>query len=428
MKPLVAIAAIFVSATDDEPPLDLLTPEACNANNPASIETLVEAWVEDLEIQGVYLVLGGTPQVIPAALERCTSPAVAADSDEISYRPCIQLGRIDERARSLAENPVRQDASSPGLTRRLVSLTGRRFDDHLTIFHHPDEFEIRCSTPAPAERPSRASSWVGGWRVGSNPDALAQTSREVRKFATFNLTDNRETNIESVQIDAALGRAWTHASRQLGLLAYGAVDRSRSEDPAATEDNLVTLGGRLSYVMDRSGSGPADGRVRHDTRFSFDVSYLTDDEFDARGFRSQLMVSPGLDWRGYRFYSALQDGAPVEFAWTLDLTMIDYLEIEEIGHAFAVGADDTARYGADFNALFRPVRNSSLGVPTFSVGYGFREPFRDDEPHLSMFSAGLSFSPSKTSPFSFGVTYSNGEDYGTLKGRDEWSVNLGFRY
>lgn len=427
---LIAVSLmVAIAAADDNPPLAALSNAQCHETQPASVETLVQAWMKALSLEQPYLLLGRSPQVVPGALQRCNTTELAADAAAGPYVVCSRLFAVESLANTLVSSPVQIGAD--GERRRLVSITGRAFNDAMTLFSHPEDFEIRCE--APDETPDEpddgeAPAWTGQWRVGLDVDALAQPSRATRKFATLAFTDNRETNIEVMEIDAALGRNWTHPSRALGVLAYGAVNRTESDDPAADEDNLVTFGGRVTYFRDRSGVGEADGRVRHDTRFALDLSYLTDDEFEAEGFRTRAIISPGLDLPGYRFYAPLQGGSPVDFAWTLDLSVLDYLEIDELGEAFAASAVDTSRYGADLNIFLRPARTLAISVPTFSLGYGFREPYRGDEPHLSMFTASLDLSPSKTSPFSFGISYYDGEEYDTLKTREEWIIKLGYRY
>lgn len=427
---LVAVSLVLaVAAVDDEPPLAALSNSQCHESQAASLETLVQAWMKESKIESAYLLLGGSPQVVPDALERCVRPETLAAATGENWDICGRLAGVRLRAQMLVSNPVQIGAD--GERRRLVSITGRRFDDAMTLFTHPEDFEIRCE--GPDETPDEpdedeAPAWTGEWRVGLDADALAQASRATRKFATLAFTDNRETNIEVMEIDAALGRAWTHSSRALGILAYGAVNRTETDDPAADEDNLVTFGGRVTYLRDRSRTGVADGRVRHDTRYALDLSYLTDDAFEAEGFRSRAIISPGLDLPGYRFYTPLQAGSPAQFAWTLDLSVLDYLEIDALGEAFAASAVDTSRYGADLNFFLRPATTLAIGAPTFSLGYGFREPYRGDEPHLSMFTASLDLSPSKTSPFSFGISYYDGEEYDTLKAREEWIIKLGYRY
>ncbi|MGX6648847.1 hypothetical protein ACWCOP_13000 [Maricaulaceae bacterium MS644] len=426
--PAVALV-VALAVLDDEPPLAVLSNSQCHESQPASFETLVQAWMKASRIESSYLLLGGSPQMVPGALERCVRPDILEAATGESWNVCSRFLAVESLADALVSNPVQ--IGPDGERRRLVSITGRRFEDAMTLFSHPEDFEIRCEAPdETSDEPDDddAPAWTGQWRVGLDADALAQASRATRKFATLAFTDNRETNIEVMQIDAALGRAWTHSSRALGVLAYGAVNRTESDDAAADEDNLVTFGGRVTYLRDRSRIGVADGRVRHDTRFALDLSYLTDDELRAEGFRTRAILSPGLDLPGYRFYTPLQNGSPAEFAWTLDLSVLDYLEIDELGEAFAASAVDTSRYGADFNIFLRPAMTLAIGVPTFSLGYGVREPYRGDEPHLSMFTASLDLSPSKTSPFSVGISYYDGEEYDTLKTREEWIIKLGYRY
>ena len=305
----------------------------------------------------------------------------------------------------------------------------------MVLFRHPDEFRLECTVAPPgdageggSEGAQNGSGWTGAWRIGKDADAVAQPARALREFAAFSLTDNRATNVETSHIQLALARAWTHDDRPLSGLIYVAGDRSETDDPAKTENNLAVYGGRIALRVDRSRRGPADGTPRPDHYLGLDLAYLTDFEGRADAVRARLDFNPGIDQLNYRFFNPLWGSEALDFAWTLNLTPLDVLEINDLGLAFAAEAQSTSRYGADLAFLFRPAEDWAIGSPLLAIRYGLREPHGGDQPHLSMFNASLALKPSKQSPFSFAIGYADGEDFSTLKEREEWTLSLGVRY
>lgn len=419
MTPVAFIAVAAAALQSQTAPLQGFTPAMCNVSRAGSLDDLTGVW---LTRQGVsergYAALKGTASAIGEFIQACNS----SRNGDAFIELCTRAVAINDYAQDLIDAPVQPSG-------RLVSLTGREVRTPAALFEHADEFSIRCNVPAP-EGSNEDEATGAHWSV-----RLGQTSKDMfvgefalREFASFSLTDNRETNVEVSEIDATLGVIRQSANRRSSVLGYVSIDRSESDDPDADEDNLVQLGLAYIWSLDRSMGG-APGRVQLDHRFRLEAGYLTDDEFEAEGFRAQFGVSPGLNWLGYRRYSDLGgEGSPLHFAWLLDATLIDYLEIEETGEAFSDEADDYSRFGADLKLFIAPRDELPYLTPRFSLSYGVREPYGSDDPSVSLFTAGLQLSPSKTSNVSFEIAYEDGEDFASLKRKEQWTLSFGVRF
>ena len=453
---LIATLAVAQASTERWDLIGDVPAKVCNSATPAPIATALPYWMKARGLTAdEYALIVRSPEGLAELIADCgRNPSTISGVELGSTRFCTAINDFALRLNDLQRAPSRPSGQlqrSGGVlasewvgtvAEDMIEDARLRREQVISLLENADSYQLACNLPAPVEAPDTDDGASVEWRLGANPDTIAQPALSVREFASFNLTDNRETNIEVSEINLAVGRAWTSADQQASALIYAALQRSESDDPKAEEDNLLQLGLRLGLNVDRSTiRRRCEGRssecyqgLRHDHRLGMGIAYLSDDEFEAQGFQALMTFSPGLDLPGYRLYNrdllatSLADRPSFQFAWLLDLTPLDLLSISERGEAFSATAEGYTRYGADLSILMTTRDELSWVTPTLRLDYDIREPFNPDQPSVSLFTAALILQPSKTSPVSFEVAYSDGEDLITLKPKEEVSLRLGVRF
>ena len=208
------------------------------------------------------------------------------------------------------------------------------------------------------------------------------------------------------------------------LRPYVSLARDGGDGDPSEQENIALLGVQYSVLRWNSNT------ERGFSHFTLDGAYVTDDSFDASGFRADVSYVPA--WEHLRGFGRFQ-GFETEYGYS-DVRLfwevrgaLDAWAVDDAGDALAEGVRSYARFGADFTVILRLDWEIPF-VPQIRGEYGIREAFDGGESSADRGLLAVEFVPAENSPVSLGFVYETGDNLESLKFSQEFKVELGFRY
>lgn len=285
---------------------------------------------------------------------------------------------------------------------------------------------VRCIA---AQRPPAETNNIV---VGRSSKDAGRRRLQDREFAQIALTDDRSADRETTAIDLFIGYRNPHWGRSTETIDWGispfvALQKIEIDQatPAAKEVDDLTFGLSAPIYL-------YDNGLQH--VIQLDAEWETD-----TGFESGVTTAR-ISWMPYinetlpclNRYSAQRSEAGVvtrfsRLGCSFNL-VAEYVEVGDPGEKAALQTvDQYARAGFDVSFDYDvPVGEGA--ILNLGVGYALRESFTEDEDgDADLISAEISWLPSETSHFSFGIEYRHGEDLTSLDAQETTMLRFGYR-
>jgi len=262
---------------------------------------------------------------------------------------------------------------------------------------------ISCPSPDPDTQTQNPPAPPIQIALGADVSDLFVPFSE-RGFATLGYVNNRESNSEFIDAQFVLGTEPFEAMNASWAIYSQYQRRTR----AGNELNDLAFG--------------VIGQWRgHDQLIRWSGSFETDDDFDSRQYRAEI------DWELPSIQACKDEMWERRFLTCRFGLRADYAVIDDPGQkASLFGVEDYLRVGAWTQIAYGHRIGSGSLEAVFE--YELMEPIDGDYGDAAVGRFSLSYIPSETDHFSFGVTYENGEDITSLVRSDIIKLTLGVRY